>query len=354
MSRVPTLRLFLYSAISLLLLFALAEGVLRLVGINPRVDNPFFMLVRVFEYPDYFEKDHRLFWRLRPNIKEGTEFLVPGSYRTNSLGLRGAELSSPVLPGTARVACFGNSCTFGWRLQEDQTYEKQLEQKLNSDPQDGRFSVVNCGIPGYSTFQGLRLMKECFPLLEPDIVTICYGWNDHWAAGFDIEDKEQRMAPQWVLDMQNLLSDSYLYRSIKYLLLSKYEKGQQYQFDRKSVHYRVSLEDYTSNLSEIIAFCRSQGVQPILLTAPVGDQDPGVTNSMEDYHERYNQVVRQTAANQEVPLVDAAAVFANQAEYYDNPRADFIHYNARGAERVATELAEAIRRLSAEGENEQN
>jgi lysophospholipase L1-like esterase len=340
-----THRYVLFSIITLMAVLLIAECVLRLVGVSPRVDNPFFMLVRVFEYPDYFQKDHSLFWRLRPNIKEGTEFLVPGSYRTNSLGLRGDNASQSADNGRTCIACFGNSCTFGWRLQEEETYEQQLEQKLNAQVGVTRFKVYNCGVPGYSTFQGFRMLREFLPILKPQIVTICYGWNDHWAAGFDIEDKDQRAAPQWVLNAQNLLSDSYLYRSIKYLLLAKYEKTKQYQFDRQSVRYRVSLDDFAVNLGDIIAFCRSNGVQPVLLTTPVGDVDPGVTNAMENYHERYNQTVRRIAGEQTVPLVDAAALFLDHPEYYDNPKADFIHYNAKGAERIATALAETIESL---------
>ncbi len=96
--------------------FALLEGALRILDINPRVDSPFFLLVRIFEYPDYFKKDASLFWRMRPDIQEGTEFLVEGAYRTNSLGLRGPEPVIDTLSPQLRIACFGNSCTFGWRL----------------------------------------------------------------------------------------------------------------------------------------------------------------------------------------------------------------------------------------------
>jgi len=337
-----THRYVLFSIITLMAILLIAESVLRVGGISPGVDNPFFMLIRVFEYPDYFQKDHSLFWRLRPNIKEGTEFLVPGSYRTNSLGLRGDDASFSVDNSRTRIACFGNSCTFGWRLQEEETYEQRLEQKLNGQVTAPRFKVYNCGVPGYSTFQGLRMLREFLPILKPQIVTICYGWNDHWAAGFDIEDKDQRTAPQWVLNAQNLLSESYLYRSIKYLLLAKYEKTKQYRFDRQSVRYRVSLDDFAVNLSDIITYCRSNGVKPILLTTPIGDADPGVMNSMENYHERYNQTVRRIADEQTVPLVDAATLFLDHPEYYDNPKADFIHYNAKGAERIASALTETI------------
>ncbi len=329
-----------FGVIAILALLASLEGGVRLLGIKARVDNPFFMLVRVFEYPDFFEKDEDLFWRLRPNIAADEEFLVPGSYRTNSLGFRGAELEEQAL-STYTIACFGNSCTFGWRLAEEQTFPGQLQQRL-APLSRAQFRVSNCGIPGYSSFQGQRLIKETITLLKPRVITICYGWNDHWAAAFDLEDKEQKTAPQIILEIQNFLAKSHLYRAVKYALLSRSEKSREYTYDRQSPKYRVSLPDYEANLRSIIEECRAQSIVPILLTTPIGDTDPGVINAVEEYHERYNAVVRDIAAESGVLLVDAARLLDGKPECFDDPKADFIHYNARGAALIADTVAAVI------------
>lgn len=334
------LKHILFSLIAILILVAGAEGVLRLLNIKARVDNPFFMLVRVFEYPDFFEKDHELFWRLRKNISDNEEFLVPGSYRTNTLGFRGDEPPAEA-PSTFTVTCFGNSCTFGWRLPEHQTYPGQLQARL-APISRAQYRVINCGVPGYSSFQGLRLLQEMLPRLKPELVAICYGWNDHWAAGFDIEDKAQEMAPQFILDTQNVFSRSYVYRAIKYALLSRSEKSREYTYNKQAPRYRVGLEDYRANLEAMIRLCRDGGATPILITAPAGDGDPELVNPMEAYHERYNEVVRQTAADLAVGLVDAARLFAEHPEYFDDPKGDFIHYNARGAAAISAELEQLI------------
>ncbi len=329
-----------FGVIAILVLLASLESGVRLLGFKARVDNPFFMLVRVFEYPDFFEKDEQLFWRLRANISEDEEFLVPGWYRTNSLGFRGEDLA-PATASTYTIACFGNSCTFGWRLAEAQTYPGQLQQRL-APLSRAQFRVANCGVPGYSSFQGQRLIEEVMALLRPRAITICYGWNDHWAAAFDLEDKEQKTAPQFILNIQNLLAKSHLYRAIKYALLSRSEKSREYTYDRQSPKYRVSLPDYEANLRSIIEECRAQSIVPILLTAPMGDADPGVINAVEEYHARYNAVVRAIAAESEVHLVDAARLLEGKPECFDDPRADFIHYNARGAALIADSVAAVI------------
>lgn len=328
--------------LTIMLILAAIEAGLRIAGSSPRVDNPFFMLVRVFEYPEYFEKDEVLFWRMRKNVDPDEQFLVPGSYRTNSMRLRGAEIEPALLAGKQQIACFGNSCTFGWGLAEDAAYPALLERGLNERSSGDEFRVFNCGVPGYSSYQGLKMLEIYLPKLKPEIAVLCYGWNDHWAAGFDIEDKNQQMPNQTLLDIQNLLSRSYLYRTIKYLLLSRYEKQREYTFDRTSPKYRVSLTDYRSNLIEMIHDCRAAKATPILMTAPMGDSDPGKDQPYEIYHKLYNQMVREVASEYRVPVLDAAEGFRDNPEFFDDPTGDYIHYNQRGAAWIAQQLAMMI------------
>lgn len=335
-------RYIIFNLIILVIVLGLCEGVLRLANINPRVDSPFFLLVRVFEYPDFFEKDQSLFWRLRANIREGTEFLVPGSYRTNSLGLRGQEPQVDSNGSQLRVACFGNSCTFGWRQAEADAYPMQIESLLNKRKPDANVQVFDCGIPGYSSFQGQKFLQEKFPVLKPQYVTLCFGWNDHWAAGFDIEDKKQQMPPQWVLEIQNIASQSYVYRAAKYALLSSSEKSREYTYNRQSPTYRVSLDDYRDNLRDMVNYCLNHNAKPIIITAPVADIDPGKDNSMETYHLLYCQIGVMVGQEMGVPVVDAAAMFVEHPEFWDDPKADFIHYNAKGAAFIAEQVAKII------------
>jgi lysophospholipase L1-like esterase len=333
---------FVFAIVIVAILLGAGETAIRIAGINPRVDNPFFMLVRVYEYPEYFEKDHTLFWRLKKNVDQGTEFLVPGVYRTNSLGLRGGEIDPDTLGDRERIACFGNSCTFGWSLSESEAYPEALQLKLAARTGGDRHVVFNCGVPGYSSYQGVKMLERYLPILKPDIVTICYGWNDHWAAGFDIPDKDQKMPSQLLLHVQNLLSQSYLYRSVKYLLLAGYEKRKEYTFNRESPVYRVSVEDYRTNLIEMVRICRSNKIEPIFITAPIGDVDPTYDQPYEIYHGLYNEIVRQVSSEYRVSLLDAAAAFTKHPEFFDDPNVDYIHYNKLGADWIALHLTEII------------
>ena len=54
------LKYSLFSLIIIVSVLGALEGALRILNVTPRVDSPFFLLVRIFEYPDYFKKDAKL------------------------------------------------------------------------------------------------------------------------------------------------------------------------------------------------------------------------------------------------------------------------------------------------------
>jgi lysophospholipase L1-like esterase len=45
-------------------------------------------------------------------------------------------------------------------------------------------------------------------------------------------------------------------------------------------------------------------------------------------------------------MLDAAAAFVDHPEFFDNPAADYIHYNTDGARWIADHLASAIKRAN--------
>jgi hypothetical protein len=68
--------------------------------------------------------------------------------RINSLGLRGAEVSREPTPGTLRVLALGDSGTFGFYVQDDETLPAQLAAQLT---QAGwSVEAINGGCGGWS------------------------------------------------------------------------------------------------------------------------------------------------------------------------------------------------------------
>ncbi len=339
--------------VSVIVFFSLAELGLRAAGFQFH-SGPTYMR---FGFPDpntlyqIFKPDPDLFWRLVPG------FNFPGAEieGVNSLGFRGREFSEKKGEGSIRLVCMGGSVTFG----ERDSYPQSLQELLDSLVSGRRFEVINAGIPGYSSFQGLRLLKTRILDLEPDLITVLYGWNDHWLArGFS--DKEQRPVGKNVAEIQSFLGRARIYQLLNSIHSSIKEE---LYFYRRSVagesdpKYRVSLEDYRENLREIIELARENRIKIFLLTAPSGATEGQVPPYLLEMkfiaepqkiiplHQSYNQVVRELAREKRVPLVGLARVFEKRKDegLFDDPAKEIIHPNKKGYQLIAQEIFEAIR-----------
>jgi len=147
-------------------------------------------------YYDLYEWDRYLFFRLRPGASlDLLDVLAPSAARdrtrwsvhTNSRGFRTPEFEARPAPGTLRVVVLGDSSTFGWGVEEFEAYPERLRaalaERLHVAPE--RIEVINLGVPGYSSFQGLALLRRVALPLVPDLVVWSYLSNDGAATGED-------------------------------------------------------------------------------------------------------------------------------------------------------------------------
>ncbi len=107
-------------------------------------------------------------YRLSPGfhgmLGNGAEFNT--AIRTNALGLRGPEVRAdrPEL----RILVLGDSYTFGWAVEEQESYPAVLAQLLAADRLDTE--VLNAGVPGWGQPQELVWLKQFGPGLKPDVL----------------------------------------------------------------------------------------------------------------------------------------------------------------------------------------
>jgi lysophospholipase L1-like esterase len=147
-------------------------------------------------YYDLYEWDRYLFFRLRPNASLDLldVFAPPAardrtrwSVRTNSRGFRTPEFETRPAPGRLRIAVLGDSSTFGWGVAQSEAYPERLRaalaERLRVAPE--RIEVINLGVPGYSSFQGLAMLRRVALALAPDLVVWSYLSNDGAATGED-------------------------------------------------------------------------------------------------------------------------------------------------------------------------
>jgi hypothetical protein len=123
-----------------------------------------------------YRPDPTLSHALRPSWsgRQGSfEFDV--GVRINRRGLRGREVSAQPEAGTFRILVVGDSVAFGWGVEEEETFERVLERRLN---EGARVEVINAGVPGYSADQYLLYLKTSGFALEPDLIVLTENGND--------------------------------------------------------------------------------------------------------------------------------------------------------------------------------
>ena len=328
--RISLRRKVLFSLITVVLFFATAEILLRLGGLqlDQRVEKMQF----TFPIDDYnsnqpqpfLKRDPQLFWKPTPNVLDH-----------NSQGFYGPEFSIEKPAGKFRIVCLGDSCThFG-----PETYPDMLRAILEKKA-PGKFEVINAGVIGYTSFQGRRLWETKVSDWSPDLVTVYFGWNDHWLS-IGLEDKEQiasepSTAMRW-------LGSSRVFQFARWL---KSGTG------TRSSRMRVELPDYKDNLTTIQSQCKSKAVKTIFLTAPHAFNlgiPPYLLTSGEianpddliPLHNQYNAAVREVAKATQSTLLDTAQEMEsmNKQELFIE---DHIHLSESGRAYVANRLMETL------------
>jgi lysophospholipase L1-like esterase len=145
-------------------LLLLLEGGLRLFGISPSGYFDFLLPAKTGLYPP--GRSILNYWGQIPYVVE-----------TNSLGLRGPEISRKKAAGKKRVALIGDSMTDGFFVDNEATFPHYLQEKLDS-LYPGQFEVMNCARGGASIDKELAILREVALPLDPDMAILTFVTND--------------------------------------------------------------------------------------------------------------------------------------------------------------------------------
>lgn len=130
--------------------------------------------------------------------------------KTNSLGLRNEECRLDK-GENYRILCFGDSWTFGWGVNLENSWPKQLEQylKTNGVP---NVEAINCGQGGQHPSVYRQYMEKTVPLLKPNLVLVGLLEGDDLA---QLYEKDFMNADPNVMDGQDKYSPGRQLHSLK-------------------------------------------------------------------------------------------------------------------------------------------
>jgi lysophospholipase L1-like esterase len=272
--------------------------------------------------------DSDLLWRFQPGM-------VFNGRSVNQLGYLDREISPVKSDGVIRVVCMGDSCS----AQGIPPYSGHLNSLLNNDATHNKqWDAFNTAVHGYTVLQGLALYRTRVAALRPDIVTVFFGWNDHWLAEEPDAARFARVGSPLSTAVRNAIAQ----KRITVALLKFRSKNQ-----TNAKVLRVPPEEYETGLTALVGEIRDSGALPVLITAPRAENisrrivHAGHTRSVEEaneLHDAYAEITRRVARETGAHLFDLAALLTEPTYFSD----DGIHYTDEGIRRIAELLHNEI------------
>jgi hypothetical protein len=331
------------SVIVVVLAFVLGEIGLRLAyGRIERITGATEWSTATWEgFTYHWDQYHpRYGWTNRPGYRSDTSF--PYTVTINNQGLRGnGDVAHRPAPGITRIAVFGDSCTFGEEVDDDETIPAYLEQYLTGT------EVLNFGVHGWGLGQMvLRLEEEGFAY-EPDHVVVVLlvpwdiprDWKDriaHSKPVFGVQDGQLIIGntPVPVASQQPWL--------FRHCFCAAWLFGRPRELNEPPDALRERLRITQALVQRLMTDCRSRDVQLTLVTMLM--YRDAMTLESKPNHRRVLDQIRAALNYRDLDLLDLRELLV-EVTHRDGPRLEAAkgHWSDQGncmiAERIAAHLA---------------
>jgi len=266
-----------------------------------------------------------------------------------------------------RVAFLGDSSTFGWGIDFEQTYAAQCAAALSeagipTEP-------INAGVIGFTILQGLSRYRALVRDYKPDVVVLAFGAvNDHYAAPSRESDHEKMRklteesaglgrTGRW---LRESLRIAHFVDSMRFersggmqALRKRYRESRRREFaslaevgqkDYAGVR-RISLVEYRRYLEELVEEIRADGARVVLLSMPrklaSEDEAPVLVE--------YSYATEAAATRLQVPLIDVRTHLRSYGEVYESGLfLDNWHPRPKGHQLIAEDLFPLLTSIAAE------
>lgn len=306
----------------------------------PKNSNLYYRFANPELHRKEFVFNKYLFWEARPY---GEAY----GRKVNNKGFRGEDFEEQKGVNTIRVILLGDSCTFQAEVEDQKTGAYLLQRMLEKNFPNKNIQVLNMGMPGYSSLQGLRLLKMKALKYSPDILLVSYGHNDAVSSMY-FTDKEQ-VANEVEYFFGKIFSNVRYYRAIRDACLKALSL---FELNGYGLRPRVSLREYYNNMAEICRTAKENNIKIILYDLPV--LKTPTNGKYCAFKEKYFDELRDVAKDNSVPFLNVRQTFSSlhdMSTYFNDPKRDFMHLNDKGYELVADVLYPAVAKFVVEIES---
>lgn len=229
-----------------------------------------------------------------------------------------------------RIVALGSSSTFGYGVGADETYPALLDRRFGDAAM-----VLNAGVPGGHAERFVSFVEHVVVDLEPDVLLITLGYNDHIQGGrYDERRHFAAMTTDGIGPLGRLrgaidlkLRSRAWHRHYRGLDDGEVDPDDVARFETEpAARFGASIED-------MVSAARSAGIDVVLVQEPIrpGEDKP----VLEAYHDALADVAERTGA-----LLVATQPALDEAG--PDVFIDIVHPDARGHRIIAAELAAAL------------
>lgn len=265
----------------------------------------------------------------RELVPSATSFTSRVTMHTNRWGMRNRECEKQPAPNTYRIAVLGASPVMGMGVEDNETFESLLEERLNRQHAGERYAkyeVLNFGVSNYKPLQQLVVLQKVFSFTPNAVLYVATGHDDGQAARYLAEVVRNRV-------------------DIPYEYLREIARRAELDPEMTETEALRHLKPLRGELlswlyHQIVDACRERGVRPLWVHLSMPDK-----TELED-HSDYNTRDAEEAGFVILNLDD---VYANhdlaslQLAEWDN------HPNAAAHRLIAQRLYEELRAKDATG-----
>jgi lysophospholipase L1-like esterase len=243
----------------------------------------------------------------------------------NDEGFRDDNFPNKKDPNIFRIICLGDSWTFGYNLDRNESYPRLLQVLLEQAFSNAHFEVINLGVIGYTSYQGANLIRRALEL-EPDLMIIGFAMNDPGMLQYVeyVEATKNNHNPL-AKTIQRVFYkvEGYLSKKIEFYKLLKYwaraltsntkttaehlrevaNKKEYYEDIKDTGNHRAwekrTLRLYEQNFLNMIASARKNGTDIVLLYPQYSTDGP------------FLKALEKISRVKGVPLVDSSRLIAD-------------------------------------------